>query len=108
MNNSTFLTHPKGIAFDILNPKPDMFHIEDIANALANICRFGGQVPIFYSVADHSLRVCQMVQSEDADPRLALTALLHDASEAYLGDVITPLKLQLSEYRAIEANLEQF
>lgn len=85
-----------GITFDFLNPTPDMISMADIAHALSNICRFGGQAHEFYSVAQHSILV------SDLSHKYALEGLLHDASEAYLGDVVRPLKRLLPEYQKIE------
>lgn len=78
-----------GRAFEPLNPNPDALCIEDIAHALANNCRFTGHVRWHYSVAQHCVLVSQVVPYE-----LALTGLLHDASEAYLSDVARPIKQQ--------------
>lgn len=61
--------------------------IEMIARALSNICRYNGHSSRYYSVAEHSLHISYMVPQE-----LALAALLHDASEAYVGDMPTGLK----------------
>lgn len=61
--------------------------IEMIARALSNICRFTGHTSQYYSVAEHSLHISHLVPRE-----LALAALLHDASEAYVGDMSTALK----------------
>lgn len=88
-----------GLLVDLLDPKPEQIEIEDIAHALAHICRFGGHVNSFYSVAQHSL-MCAL----HAPRRLQLHALLHDASEAYLGDIPTPLKRILG---AAYTDLEQ-
>lgn len=88
-----------GKKINILNPDPDTIDIEDIAIALSNICRFGGNIKQFYSVAQHSMLVCSL-----APPHLKLEALLHDSAEAYVGDVIKPLKVILgTKYEAMEA-----
>jgi len=88
----------KKISLD--KPTREMIDIEDIAAGLSKICRFGGQLAgdLFYSVAQHSVLVAAM-----APPELKREALLHDATEAYLGDVIKPLKNKLGEeYRIME------
>jgi hypothetical protein len=79
-----------GRMFWPLDARPNEVRIEDIAHSLANICRWGGRCSHFYSVAQHSLLVSEIV--EETHPDIALQALLHDAAEAYLGDIITPLK----------------
>jgi 5'-deoxynucleotidase YfbR-like HD superfamily hydrolase len=66
--------------------------IDDITQALANQCRFGGHCQHFYSVAQHSCLVTDLVRGQGGDATDALWALLHDASEAYLGDLPHPLK----------------
>ena len=88
---------PSGKRLHVLEPRPEQIDIEDIASSLSKICRFGGMTRSFYSVAEHSVMVSHLVP-----PELALVGLLHDATEAYLGDVIRPLKQQLYEYRRIE------
>lgn len=82
----------------VTEPTVDDICVEDIALALSKICRFGGHCNPFYSVAQHSVWV-----SNRCPPTLAVHGLLHDATEAYLGDVVRPLKRQLSEYRQLEA-----
>lgn len=69
-----------------------MICLEDIAKGLSNICRFGGQISDFYSVAQHTLLVWHL-----APTHLKRAALLHDAAEAYLGDVVKPLKVLLGD-----------
>lgn len=91
-----------GKAFYPLDPRPEDIELADIAGALSRVCRFGGHVSAFYSVAQHSVLVSQV-----CDPADALWGLLHDASEAYLGDLIRPLKRQpeCAGYCAAEARL---
>lgn len=89
-----------GIYMNVFEPGLDIICIEDIAHALANQCRFGGHLPKFYSVAQHSVLCC-----EKADSKYKLQALMHDASEAYLLDVPRPIKKRLSNYKEIENSL---
>lgn len=109
-NKKTMLWHPvhssedgvfntaSGVRIDLNHPIPEMFNIQDIAGALSNICRFGGHSSAFYSVAQHSVIVANM-----APVHLKKEALMHDAAEAYLGDVISPLKYELGlKYTMIE------
>lgn len=81
-----------------LDPRAEEVFIEDIAHSLAMQCRYGGHCDRYYSVAEHSVLVSKIVP-----PALALVGLLHDATEAYLSDVIRPLKRHLTNYKKIEA-----
>lgn len=94
-----------GRVINPLDPDPAAIVIEDIAHALSNSCRFTGHVKKFYSVAEHSVRVSNILP-----PELALTGLLHDASEAYLSDMARPVKAQPAFgdiYKKFEAQLEE-
>ena len=66
--------------------------ITDIAHALSLICRFGGHTVEHYSVAQHSLLVARILSAMDASPAVQLAVLMHDAHEAYIGDIPTPIK----------------
>lgn len=85
---------------NVFDPKPEMFCIEDIAHALSHQCRFGGHLPEFYSVAQHSV-ICAKLASD----KNKLTALMHDSSEAYLLDIPRPIKGRILNYYEIEDNL---
>lgn len=93
---STFL----GNRFYLTRPHIDDVAIEDIAHGLAYQCRFNGQTSAFYSVAQHSLMVVSLVPES-----LQFQALLHDAAEAYLGDMVKPLKLLFPEFSVLEARV---
>jgi hypothetical protein len=86
-----------GIYVNVFEPTPEMICIEDIAHALSHQCRFGGHLPKFYSVAQHSTMVCMEHQT--------LQALMHDAAEAYLLDIPSPIKKRLAGYHEIEEGL---
>ena len=75
--------------------------IRDISSALSKICRYGGRLKDFYSVAQHSIIVSNL-----CEPEYALAGLLHDAAEAYIGDIISPIKKQLTEFLELEQHIE--
>lgn len=86
-----------GVAYWPMDPRVSEVRIEDIAHHLSMICRFGGAVSRFYSVAEHSVLVSKCVPKA-----WALQGLLHDATEAYVGDVVRPLKRNLPRYEEVE------
>lgn len=92
-----------GQLFWPLDAREDEIRLEDIAHALSQLCRFAGHTRTFYSVAQHSVVVSRL-----CPPEAALYGLLHDASEAYLGDVVRPIKHTAiwEGYRAAEARLQ--
>src|SRR5690554_3469342 len=96
----TWILLRSGHPFDLQNPTPEMIRPVDLAYALARICRFNGHTREHYSVAQHSIHVAELVP-----PEHQLVALLHDAAEAYIGDLASPLKAMLPDYQAIEARI---
>jgi hypothetical protein len=94
-----------GRKFFPLAPRAADIDLGDVAHALALQCRFNGHCRVFYSVAEHSVRVGRLLASEQGAPELAAWGLLHDAAEAYLGDLPSPIKRQLPEFQRAEAEL---
>ena len=86
-----------GKRFDLFEPDADMIDPRDIAHSLAHLCRFNGHTREFYSVAQHSCLVADLVPTEHK-----LAALLHDATEAYIGDMVRPLKQWMHAYQDVE------
>ena len=83
----------------------DDINIVDIANGLARICRFNGQVAGFITVAGHSIR-CAQYAIDNCRADVALECLLHDSAEAYIGDLVRPLKNH-PDFRANYLALEE-
>lgn len=91
-----------GKAFWPLTPRATDLDIEDIAHSLSMQCRFNGHCRVFYSVAEHCVRVSHILPQESA-----FWGLMHDAGEAYLVDMPKPLKRMMPEFEAHENNLLQ-
>lgn len=82
---------------DLANPWASEPDLAQIAKALGNICRFNGNTSRHYSVAEHSIRVAQLVPTQHK-----LAALLHDAAEAFVGDMVSPLRKMVDGFNDIE------
>jgi len=118
----------RGLYIDLYNISANELFIEDIAHSLGNQCRYGGHTHEFYSVAEHSVLAskigeffCEQFPNEMAQllgiddvggldgirNEYLLGLLMHDASEAYLSDVITPIKRKLGDYLLIEERIQK-
>lgn len=89
-----------GRRFYFLNPQPEDIDIKDIAHALSMNCRYTGHCDRFYSVAELSWHMSRM-----APEGLEMACLLHDASEAYITDIASPIKQHLPDYQEMEDRL---
>lgn len=94
-----------GIYFDYENPKIEQINIKDISKALSNTCRFGGHSS-FYSVAEHSVHCATLAKEAGLNEDVISAALMHDAQEAYIGDMPKPLKLMMPEFQELERKIE--
>lgn len=103
LDRGPWLTTYTGRKFYLVDPSPDDVHPVDIVHALSRIGRFGGHASPFYSVAQHSSIAHDLAKPIGAD--VARVALLHDAAEAYIGDVIAPLKFLLPGLKTIETRI---
>lgn len=91
MEAGPFIQTVSGRRINPFAPVPELIELDDIAQALANQCRFGGHCRSFYSVAQHSCLLSDLLAAREAEPVGLLSALLHDAPEAYLVDLPHPL-----------------
>ena len=91
-----------GKQFWPLSPQPEDVDIIDIAHSLALQCRYGGHSARFYSVAEHSVLLARWLAVEGHSRSTCLWGLMHDAAEAYVGDMVRPLKASIPEFKAIE------
>lgn len=99
-------TTVSGRGLSLLEPNPDDVQITDIAHSLSQINRFNGNTAWGYSVATHSLQAQEAVASIGGSAVEQLEALMHDAAEAYVGDISTPVKALLGDkFRDIEGRV---
>lgn len=95
-----------GLVFDFINPTEEMIDIEDVAHALSQLCRFTGHCDRFYSVAEHSL-IGALFFMERGEDELAFEFLMHDAHEAYVGDLSTNLKKLCPDFKVVEERVDK-
>lgn len=102
--DSFLMTH-SGTKVSVLNPKPEQIKLEDIAHALSLQCRYNGHVDRFYSVAEHVLKgytLSNYIVLSNNPGEIIKAWLLHDASEAYVGDLIRPVKMHIEPFVHLE------
>lgn len=113
MSAPTLITY-SGRAVNPIDLDAAHIAIEDIAHHLSMLCRFNGATRVFYSVAEHSVRVSRIAERRAVGAiahvkQVGLAGLLHDASEAYISDVTRPVKATpgFASYLEIEADLQE-
>lgn len=101
LKKDTWIQTYLGKKFYPFYPTEDSIEIEDIAHALSNSCRYTGHCKEFYSVSEHSVLVSYILPKN-----LQLIGLLHDASEAYISDISSPVKQFLEFYKKTEEKIQ--
>lgn len=86
-----------GDVYNFQSPDPESIHLEDIAHALSNHCRYAGHTKRFYSVGEHSVLVSRILEAQGYSDFVQLLGLFHDAHEAYVMDAPRPLKPLLGD-----------
>ena len=104
--NETWLETFSGEKFYLFYPEKSKVCLVDIAHALSQLCRYNGHTSHFYSVAEHSIHVAQHLEDEGFSPEIALAGLMHDAAEAYVGDIISPIKAQFPVLESMEQKIQ--
>lgn len=100
-NKSSWLQTGTGRRVCVLNPRPEEIYVKDIAMALAKQCRFNGMCKSFYSVAQHCVMGSELAEKLYGK-EAAKEFLMHDATEAYVGDLIRPVKVMIPAFRKVE------
>jgi len=100
------MTTYSGRQFTVFDPDIEVIDIVDIGHALSLLCRGNGHVKHFYSVAQHCLNCVAEAKARGYSSRIQLACLLHDATEAYMADLIRPIKNEIPLYREIENKLQ--
>ena len=104
--SNPWMTTNSGVRFDLLDPTPEMFNIDDIAHSLSQSCRYNGHTDGHYSVAEHCVLLADYFRSRQASKRFCLTVLLHESDEPYFGDMISPLKGIMPKFKEITTHAQ--
>jgi 5'-deoxynucleotidase YfbR-like HD superfamily hydrolase len=105
MQPSSYIRMNSGRKFYFDDIQRNVIHVTDIANGLAASARFGGQMDLdkFYSIAEHCINVSYFVP-----PEFAFCGLMHDAAEAIMGDMVTPLKNLSPDFKKMEREIDSY
>lgn len=96
-----------GIYMDPFHPETYEILVEDVAHALAMLCRANGHIGHFYSVAQHCLNCEKEAEARGMSLRVRMFSLLHDATECYISDLTRPVKRHFKLYYKVEAVLAE-
>lgn len=105
-NGGTSIPTFSGRWLDLANPSSGRILLVDIVHSLGNLCRNVGQGGTYYSVAEHSCIVCDVLMARTGSSRLGLLGLFHDAAEAYINDLSRPLKNLVPAVRVVEDQVQ--
>ena len=106
-NTGHFVTLMDGTLISVTDPDYRMLKLEHVAHAAANLCRYGGQSPRFYSVAEHCCLMTELALAHPEHRRYAKEVLLHDANECFgLGDLPRPVKQHCPGYQAMQSKID--
>ena len=101
-----YINTRSGKRFDPAHPVWDDIDVSDIAHAMSMLCRANGHLREFFSVARHCVNCANEAKARGLSEKIQLACLLHDAAEAYLGDLTRPVKEHLPRFRSFEENLQ--
>lgn len=100
-----YITTYTGVHINPLEPDIEKIKIEDIAHSLSLQCRANGHFPRFYTVAQHCLDCMTEAKARHLPKRIQLAVLIHDAAEAYFGDIPSPVKQYFPEFEGYELKM---
>lgn len=109
MSTLKIKVYPSKTLFDLIDINIDDIHIDDIIYSLSTKPRYNGHTPWPWTVLDHSIKTYEFASNsrERISIRTLLAILLHDASEAYLGDIVAPVKNHFKDIKKLDENLQQ-